>query len=424
MINLLEGVPGSGKSYEAVVYHVLEALKAGRKVITNLPLRLEAFRMLFPEYVHLIELVHQSRPIYGMWDAEAAGRGEKAFIIGKFPEGAVTQKDHEGRECLLPPPGLKLFGQVWDFYDEWRGKNNIGPLYVIDECHVSFPKTKPRRGVHTPEDVIQWFKISRHSGADILLITQRMSALEEEIAGLAEFHIRVRKAAFLGKPNHYVRRVFAGYRGGEISNDQREYLSQYFCLYQSHTQGSTVIESRQEDVQPAHLKWQRRSRYMLLFSAFGFVWLGWKIFLEEPKKPASKMQPIALSGAASKPAEINPVAPASINQPASSLPATVQHAVYVPPADTSIGPEPFEARGVHLTGCMERLSTHETICTFVVSQNGMPLFQITDAELREYGYSFKLLGHCAGHITWGGKVRAVVCDVPQVGMQVAGVGRK
>ncbi|POB76042.1 zonular occludens toxin domain-containing protein, partial [Vibrio vulnificus] len=39
--------PGSGKSYESVVYHVIPALKDGRKVVTNLPLNLEHFKQVF-----------------------------------------------------------------------------------------------------------------------------------------------------------------------------------------------------------------------------------------------------------------------------------------------------------------------------------------------------------------------------------------
>ena len=42
-VNLLLGSPGSGKSYEAVAFHVLPSLQAGRKVITNLPLNVDEF---------------------------------------------------------------------------------------------------------------------------------------------------------------------------------------------------------------------------------------------------------------------------------------------------------------------------------------------------------------------------------------------
>ena len=43
MINGLSGRPGSGKSYEAVIRHIMPALKAERMVVTNIPLNVEWF---------------------------------------------------------------------------------------------------------------------------------------------------------------------------------------------------------------------------------------------------------------------------------------------------------------------------------------------------------------------------------------------
>lgn len=418
MINLLEGVPGSGKSYEAVVYHVLPALKSGRKVITNLPLRLDAFAVLFPELVHLIEVRRASEPVLGRWDAEAANRGEQAFVIGEFDE-PPRLKLKDGRPYLQPPADARLFGSVWDFYTTWRGDDNIGPLYVIDECHVSFPKTKPRKGVSTPDEVIQWFKISRHFGADVLLMTQRMGALDEDIAGLAEFHVRVRKAAFLGRPDHYVRKVFAGFRGGEISADERKYEGQYFPLYKSHTQGATVIEAQAQDVKPAHLKWQRASRIFMLCGVLYLAWMGFKLFTDDPsKKPATARPSTAMVaiplGSAAKVAS----SPATASVPPKSTESTVHQPA---PKQPDKGPDPLENRQVHLTGCMVRQKTGERICTLSVSQNGMQIFQVTSVELQAYGFDFKYIGDCAAHITWAGTARAIVCDVPSIGMRVAGV---
>ena len=56
MINLMLGQPGGGKSHEAVVFHLIPALKQGRKVITNLALVMEKFQAYYPEYCHLIEI--------------------------------------------------------------------------------------------------------------------------------------------------------------------------------------------------------------------------------------------------------------------------------------------------------------------------------------------------------------------------------
>ncbi|MFN1568607.1 zonular occludens toxin domain-containing protein, partial [Vibrio harveyi] len=42
-ISLLKGKPRSGKSYEAVRYHILPAIQEGRKVVTNIPLNIDEF---------------------------------------------------------------------------------------------------------------------------------------------------------------------------------------------------------------------------------------------------------------------------------------------------------------------------------------------------------------------------------------------
>ena len=49
MINLTLGQPGGGKSYEAVAFHIIPAIEQGRKVITNLALKIDVFDQYFPK---------------------------------------------------------------------------------------------------------------------------------------------------------------------------------------------------------------------------------------------------------------------------------------------------------------------------------------------------------------------------------------
>ncbi|MFB9215678.1 zonular occludens toxin domain-containing protein, partial [Vibrio sinaloensis] len=56
MIFGLAGRPRSGKSYEAVVYHIIPAVKEGRKVITNIPLNIDKFKKIFGDKADLIEV--------------------------------------------------------------------------------------------------------------------------------------------------------------------------------------------------------------------------------------------------------------------------------------------------------------------------------------------------------------------------------
>nr|MBF4348645.1 assembly protein [Vibrio anguillarum] len=44
MIYAIVGRPRSGKSYESVVYHIIPAIKAGRKVVTNVSLNISYFQ--------------------------------------------------------------------------------------------------------------------------------------------------------------------------------------------------------------------------------------------------------------------------------------------------------------------------------------------------------------------------------------------
>ena len=93
----IEGKPGSGKSYEAVAYHVIESLKKGRKVITNLPLHLEHFVAVFGQDVvdELIEIRTES----------------KGCIQTKFKGKMYTQNDKGAP-----------FSSLECFSDDWRNE--------------------------------------------------------------------------------------------------------------------------------------------------------------------------------------------------------------------------------------------------------------------------------------------------------------
>ena len=194
MINGLEGIPGSGKSYEATVYHVLAALQTGRLVVTNLPLNVEVFATIDPGYRALIQIRRRPAPVLGVWDANAMddngnGQAFKLFSESTSLSEVVHVADHQSVKAAAP-----VFGSVWDYYTTWKHpESGQGPLYVIDECHVSFPK------LGTDPQVVEWFKLHRHFNADVLLMTQNFRDIHQPIAGLVAMLIKVRSADILGK---------------------------------------------------------------------------------------------------------------------------------------------------------------------------------------------------------------------------------
>lgn len=389
MISALEGIPGSGKSYEAVAYHVLPALRAGRKVITNLPLNIDAFAAIDPDWRDLIEV--RIRPAARIGDWHAADIAEhEAFRLwtDRAPE---PQPEH-----------IFTFGSVWDFYSTWRGeKQDQGPLYVIDECHVSLP----RKG--TPDEVVQWFKLHRHYNADVLLMTQSFRDINQPIAQLVATMIKCRKADILGNADEYIRKVHAGYRGAVIQTDRRKYESKYFGLYKSNTQSSGSAEAKAQDVSPFVVKFKR---FTWLFWIFALAYVVYAFWPEDGKSVwGHKTAPAVKKSASAMPVRVEHAAAAqqvqqgpaqALQQPAGTPPA---------PAEPEVK-DPLFGKLLHMTGDLSKAGRDQI--TFVVSSEGRRVFDVTSDDLKQAGYKVQRLANCMATVTYQSVVRPVTCDAP------------
>lgn len=385
MINGLEGVPRSGKSYEATVYHALHALACGRMIITNLPLFRDKFMAIDPSYGSLIQIKRRPSPILGTWDAnrvddEGKGNAFELFADGHQEPADVTQS---------------VFGGVWDYYTTWKHpETGQGPLFLIDEAHVPLPS------IGTAKAVIEWFKLHGHFNIDVLLMTQSFRDLNQPIARLIEMLIRVRKATFLGKSDRYIRKVYAGYRGAVISTEERPYKSQFFGLYKSHTQGNSVAEASMSDVAPFLVRFKRWSWVVIAVGVVIVVaTIGNKTIA---KTKTVTTQVIPLDSAQNAATAV--IAP--LPRPSASAPQTVEI------------PAPYDTKSFHLTG---RITMGEkTVYTFAVSQNGLIVASVTNQDLERTGYKWAPMTDCAGTLFWDKRAIPITCDAPQVSMAAAG----
>lgn len=397
MINGLEGIPGSGKSYEAVVYHVLPQLQKGRRIITNLPLLVEALATLDPAYEELIELRFKPAPILGTWDTNRVDDKGNGSAFELFPPGVSPFAD-------VPLTDRSVFGSVWDFYTEWKHpQTGQGPLFIIDECHVPFPVTG------TDKQVVEWFKLHRHFNIDVLLCTQNFRDMNQPMARLIAMLIKVRKADILGKPDHYIRKVYSGYRGAVISTEERKYQVAFFGLYRSHSQGNSVAESAAGDVVPLLVKFKRFSRAFYLFTFLVCAYVAWSI--SRPSVP--KVKAPSPQAVASRPA-LPALAPVIAAAPAASSPQA--HAAPVAPADAmqlmadDAYPEPYAAKTLHLTGRFKMAG--QDLALFVISDGSRRLGQVSSIDLVRLGYKWETLGDCVGVLRWKGSAKSVICDAP------------
>lgn len=404
MINLLLGAPGGGKSYEANVFHILEALKQGRKVITNLPVNLDAYAAIDPSFRGLLELRVRPQPILGRWDP---GSDSGAFQL--FADGHQEP----------PPEGARVFGGVWDYYDSWRHPDKgIGPLYVIDECHLALPVRFTDRAVE------EWYSLHRHFNVDVLLITQSYGKISAAVRDLVQVVYRVRKNIAFGSANTYTRKVQDGIRGEVMNESIRRYKPEYFKLYRSHTQGQAAQELNASDVKPL---WKHWSVYgaVACFLVVAFMFSSGQATSPMSQaqqaikgQPAGKVQHV--SHAPSRPSTASPSAvpssPASSGQPSAELPTPANDAPSMP------YPEPYGDKTLHLTGMLEMRG--RKVWTLVVSQSGVVVERLTSDELQQAGYRWQGLTACAGVATFGPRQVAVTCDAPAIQANVPSPGRR
>ncbi|RYF29955.1 MAG: zonular occludens toxin [Comamonadaceae bacterium] len=391
MINGIQGIPGAGKSYEFVVFQMLPALQAGRKVITNLPVVVEMVVAMNSEYLPLIEIRRKVQPVRGTWDAERVDDKGNAFEL--FADGHVEP----------PDPKVKIFGHVWDYWTDWKHPvTGQGPLFLIDECHVGLHKLR------TEPTVVELYKLHRHFNIDITLGTQNFRDINQEIAGIIAIIIRLRKADILGKNGSYIRKVQAGYRGTVIQSEEREYKPQYFPLYKSHTQGNSVMESVAQDVSPYIVKFRRMTRFVFIFVALAAVAVAYYYW----QKPATgKMKTVKTVSVGPPPGYVAPPA-AKASEPTNADQAASRNEQQ--PTAVDDVPEPYQNKTLHLNGFITMKG--KTVYTISVAQNGIVVSHVTDLELVRSGYSYKSLSDCSGVVQWRNKSRAITCDTPQMGI--------
>ena len=370
MIYLLLGRPGSGKSYEAVVYHLLPALNSGRKVITNLPVIREVFEAINPDFSDLLHIRH--------------------------------------------PKGRWLGSSVEDYGDDWRDPDGKGPLYIIDECHKSL-----RRG-KTSDEIEEWYAEHRHEGADVLLVTQFHSKLCRNICEHVDIVYRVTNNRALGHDKSYIRKVLNGIRGAVLSESIRTYDPNNYKLYRSHTKSNMAVkEAMAQDVKPIWKHWSFMGAALLLpLGIIGLIWGGSPFSVPE----SDAVEPPAVQSVKQPPDFKVKVSRIKADIPSETPPSSsdTQALPDAPPASAEPPPEPdhpFDRVNLHLAGWMEMGDRYTYL--IYASQNGQRVFTVTERDLMQAGYTLTPRGRCLLTITFNDYRHNVICDNPSAQVAIA-----
>lgn len=369
MINLILGQPGGGKSYEAVAFHVIPALVDGRKVITNLPLQVDVIEAFFP--------------------------GAKALIEIRNPQ-------------LVDGVLVRPFSCVEHYGDTWRHPSSgVGPLYVIDECHLAMPRTVVDRAqVPAQRLVEEWYSMHRHELADVLLITQSYGKVNKAIIDLVQVVYRCKKATAFGTSKRYIRKVQDGVRGEVVNTSIREYESKYFKFYRSHTKSSKAAEELTAgDIIPLWKRWPFKGAAIcaLLVICMSIYNLN-----REPKHsppPAPKVvhqvQPVQESHPVAQVAKV-PVVEAQPRGPEQKL-------------------HPFQGLEMHLMAVMKRMKPQpdqpELLGYIGLAQNGQVVRKVSFDDLHQAGYEITYVSPSVVSLTFKGlDIGYVIADTPVISL--------
>ncbi|WP_372878689.1 zonular occludens toxin family protein [Spongiibacter marinus] len=192
MIVFHEGLPGSGKSYEACAMHILPAIEKGRRVVTN------------------IEGINH----------------EKFAELSGVPLPYVIEK----LQCIYTPD----VDEQRQAFLEHSGKD---ALIVLDEVQNLFPSERQKLS----DEWNRYITEHRHDGLDIVLMGQDRRDCHSMWRRRIQRVITFNKLSAVGMDNRYRWVVLEATRPEkykETTSGTRTYDSKYFGLYKSHTDGT------------------------------------------------------------------------------------------------------------------------------------------------------------------------------------------
>lgn len=193
MLIFNEGVPGAGKTYDAIEQHLLPALKKGRRVYARINgLNYEAIA----EYLN-IDVARVRELLIHIPSADVQ-------------EVCTAVRDADGELTLR--------------------EEHKNALFLIDEAHEFWVAARNAM----PQEQEQWFAIHRHYGADIVLMTQWYKRLHTALRARIERKNVFQKLTAVSMKNHYrvtFYQTVSPDRYAKTGGETRKYRPEIFPLY-------------------------------------------------------------------------------------------------------------------------------------------------------------------------------------------------
>lgn len=256
-VHCLIGVPGAGKSYEAV-QRARDAVAIGRCVVTNLPLKL-------------------SHPFW-----EKALADKLLFMVGSTskidPDDLTNHFGHMAAWQPIIDKKNKVFHRTLLGKTKSGESAVSGPLVIVDESSITFEDMiDSKRKNDDFKNLMKFFKVHRHSLIDILLLYHEHGQMDPKIKQVTERYHHVLNTTELRGYNSYrvgISMKGFGSKNSFLSEKTHRFTSKIFDLYDSYAEGDGKgIEGKKSDAGLSRAKpiWLRP--WFLIVVFLGFVLL-------------------------------------------------------------------------------------------------------------------------------------------------------
>jgi zona occludens toxin len=274
-INAYTGLMGTGKSFEVVASVIVPAIKAGRRVVTNIDgIQPQAI------YDYLVNVKS--------CDVETLGQVVPVTNDDINKPGFFPGETKPDQVSIVQPGDMVAIDECWNF---WGDDNKISPEHQqFFRMHRHF--TNPTTGL----------------SCDIVLMIQDLGSLNRKIRSIIELTSRTVKLKALGAPKTYRIELYEGYKLNaktKLDTFVKKYDPAIFPLYKSYAAGSgkeKPIDSRQNILTNPRL-WLTIAFFTLLLGVGG--WNTYRFF-----KPKDNPLPVSKASTTAT-AVITPGQPAS-----------------------------------------------------------------------------------------------------------------
>lgn len=268
------GLPRNGKSYEVVSHVIYNALKQGRRVVTNIAgLSRDAFiPLLLADGVDVESI------------GEVLNVTHEQVLLPLFWK---TDKDIEqGVQTVIQGGDLVALDEIWRFWDGFGLKNS--------------------EGVKRPDRVMNFFRMHGHFShpekgftCEVALITQDIADIHRSVRGVVEETYRMTKLVALGSSKSYRVDIFSKSKVTGKPNKYliRKYDDKYFPLYKSHSQKEDgAVDALEVNIDKRGNILTGKLFFvvlpMLLILAFFAVRFVWGFLHPEPKGLENAQNPV------------------------------------------------------------------------------------------------------------------------------------